>query len=89
MIKKKQPTPTTTTPTTPHTQKIKKLFTTMMRWAERNKRAHLRGQHKITEMMKDDLKIVIQYDHIADEKGVVSHAAMLHMNELYIKYNNR
>ena len=82
MIKKKQP-----TTTTPHNQKFKKLYTTMTRWAERNKRAHLRGQHKITEKWKDDLKIVIQYEHIAYETGVVSHAAMLHMNELYIKYN--
>ena len=79
--KNKQPT------TTPHNQKIKKLFTTMTRWAERNKRAHLRGQHKITEKWKNDFKMVLQYEHIADEKGVVSRTAMLHMNELYIKYN--
>jgi len=61
----------------------------MMRWADKNKRIHLRGEYELTDVWKDELKMVLKYERITEEKmGVVSRVAMVHMNKLYDKYKS-
>ena len=56
----------------------------MMRWADKNKRAHLYGDYELTDRWKQDLKVVLVYER---HKQLTAEAMRI-LNDLYNKYRS-
>ena len=65
-------------------QRFKRLQRTMMRWADKNKRAHLYGDYELTDRWKQDLKVVLVYER---QKQLTAEAMRI-LNDLYNKYRS-
>ena len=71
-----------------HRKKLKSLIAMMLRWAEINKRALLRGQCEVPEDWKKAFEYVTRLEN-KQENGVMDRLPRIHMiecNKLYREY---